>query len=393
MKHTLITLKPKEHHRVVGGHQWIFSNEIQAIKGEAATGEIVTVLRNDGMPLGKGFFNPHSLIAVRLLSRKDEPIDFGFFKSRIESALAHRLHLFPDSKTYRVVNGESDYLPGLIIDRYGPVIVTQVVSAGMERMKTLIYDVIESTLKPSAIYEKNETNLRELEQLPLEEKVARGTMPNPPLHVTMNDLTYSIDIINGQKTGWFLDQRMNHAMIRSYAAGLDVLDCYCYDGGFSLNAAAGIARSVVAVDSSEGAIRRAQENARLNKLEDRIEFNCGDTEKMLNTFQQQQRYFELVILDPPSFTRSKKNVGPALQAYRAIHDNALKILKPGGYLVTACCSYHISEDALFHTVTHAAHRNNRLLQLLERRGASSDHPISPFMPETMYLKLFVFRVV
>jgi len=391
VKHSLVTLKPKEHHRVIGGHQWIFSNEIQSIEGEAATGDIVTVLRNDGMPLGKGFYNPHSLIAVRLITRREESIDFNFFKSRIESALQHRLHMFPGSKTFRVVNGESDYLPGLIVDRYGPVVVVQIVSAGMERIKMLIYDVLESVVKPSAIFEKNETHLRELEHLPLETQVARGTLPNPPLHITMYDLTYAIDIIQGQKTGWFLDQRMNHFMIRSYASDLDVLDCYCYDGGFALNAAAGGARLVTAVDSSQSAIQRAQENARLNKLDDRIEFICSDAEKALTGFAGKSKLFDLIILDPPSFTRSKKNVGPALQAYRAIHDNAFKILKPGGYLVTACCSYHISEDALFHTVTHAAHRNQKALQLLERRGASYDHPVSPYMPETLYLKLFVFR--
>ena len=391
MKHALVTLKPKEHHRIVGGHQWVFSNEIQRIDGEPGTGDIVTVLRNDGMPLGKGFYNPHSLIAIRLLSRKEEPIDFTFFRTRIESALQHRKHLFPDSKVYRVVNGESDLLPGLILDRYGPVVVAQIVSAGMERLKTLLYDVIDSLIKPSAIVEKNETHLRELEQLPLETKVARGTMPNPPLQVVINDLIYNIDIIHGQKTGWFLDQRMNHTMIQSYCKGLRVLDCYSYDGGFSLNAAAGGAKSVMAVDSSGGAIDRAKENARLNKLADRIEFVCADAEKSLNAYKEQQRYFDLVIVDPPSFTRSKKNVGPALQAYRAIHDNAFKVLESPGYMVTACCSYHISEEAFFHTVTHAAHRNNRSLQLLERRGASYDHPISPYMPETMYLKLFVFR--
>jgi 23S rRNA (cytosine1962-C5)-methyltransferase len=393
MKHTLITLKPKEHHRVVGGHQWIFSNEIQKIEGETAMGDIATVLRNDGMLLGKGFYNPHSLIAVRLISRKDEPVDFDFFKSRIESSLKHRTHMFPDSKTFRVVNGESDFLPGLIIDQYGPVVVVQIVSAGMERLKTLIYDVIESLIKPSAIIEKNETHLRELEHLPLETGVVRGTMPNPPLHVTMNDLTYSIDILNGQKTGWFLDQRMNHHMTRSYAHKLDVLDCYCYDGGFSLNAAAAGARSVTAVDSSDAAVQRATENARLNKLEDRVQFISADAEKTLVSFAQHQQRFGLIIVDPPSFTRSKKNVGPALHAYRALHDNVFKILTSPGYLITACCSYHISEDAFFHTITHAAHRNNRSLQLLERRGASYDHPISPYMPETMYLKLFVFRVL
>lgn len=393
MKHTLVTLKPKEHHRVVGGHQWIFSNEILKIEGEAENGDIVTVLRNDGMPIGKGFFNPHSLIAVRLLSRKEEPVDFEFFKSRIESALNHRKQLFPDSKTYRAVNGESDFLPGLIVDRYGPVVVVQIVSSGMERVKTLIYDVIESLMKPSAIVEKNETHLRELEHLPVETKIARGTMPNPPLHINMNELTYSVDIIRGQKTGWFLDQRMNHRMIRSYSHGIDVLDCYCYDGGFALNAASAGARSVKAVDSSGSAIERAKENARLNKLDGKIDFICNDVEKTLRAFEHEKRMFELIILDPPSFTRSKKNVGPALQAYRAIHDNAFRILKPGGYLTTACCSYHITEDAFFHTVTHAAHRNNRSLQLLERRGASGDHPVSPYMPETMYLKLFVFRVV
>ncbi len=393
MKHSLVTLKPKEHHRVIGGHQWIFSNEIQSIEGDGGTGDIVTVLRNDGMPLGKGFYNPHSLIAVRLITRKEEAIDFNFFKSRIEAALNHRTHIFPGSKTFRVVNGESDFLPGLIVDRYGPVVVVQIVSAGMERVKTLIYDVLESVLKPSAIFEKNETHLRELEHLPLETQVARGILPNPPLHITMNDLTYAVDIINGQKTGWFLDQRMNHQMIRSYSRKLDVLDCYSYDGGFALNAAAGGARSVTAIDSSDSAIQRGRENARLNKVEDRVEFLCSDVEKALKGFAQQSRHFDLIILDPPSFTRSKKNVGPALQAYRAIHDNAFKILNSNGYLVTACCSYHISEDALFHTVTHAAHRNQKALQLLERRGASYDHPVSPYMPETLYLKLFVFRVI
>lgn len=387
-----VTLSPKQHHRVVGGHQWIFSNEIQKIEGDPSIGEIVSVLRNDGMLIGKGFYNPHSLIAVRLISRKDEPIDFGFFKSRLESSLQHRLHMFPGSKTYRVVNGESDFLPGLIIDRYGPVAAVQIVSAGMERLKTLLYDVIESVIKPAAIVEKNETSLRELERLPLETKVVRGTLPNPPLHVTMNDLTYSLDIINGQKTGWFLDQRINHYTIRSYVRDFDVLDCYCYDGGFALNAAAAGARSVTAVDSSEGAIRRANENARINNLSDRIEFIRGDAQKTLLSLIEQQRRFGVIIADPPSFTRSKKDIGPALQAYRALHDNLFKLLTSPGYLVTACCSYHISEDAFFHTVTHAAHRNNRKLQLLERRGASCDHPVSPYMPETMYLKLFVFRV-
>jgi 23S rRNA (cytosine1962-C5)-methyltransferase len=306
VKHALITLKPKEHHRIVGGHQWVFSNEIRKIDGEAETGDIVTVLRSDGMPLGKGFYNPHSLIAIRLLSRKEEPIDFSFFRARIESALKHRKHIFPDSKVYRVINGESDLLPGLILDRYGPVVVVQIVSAGMERLKTLLYDVIDSMIKPSAIIEKNETHLRELEQLPLETKIARGTIPNPPLRIVMNDLTYTIDIIHGQKTGWFLDQRMNHTMIRSYSGGLRVLDCYSYDGGFSLNAAAGGAKSVTTVDSSQGAIERGKENARLNKLENRIEFMCADAEKTLVAFKEQQRYFDLVIVDPPSFTRSKK---------------------------------------------------------------------------------------
>jgi 23S rRNA (cytosine1962-C5)-methyltransferase len=391
MTHPLVTLKPKEHRRIAGGHQWIFSNEIESVTGEPAAGDIVTVLRNDGMPLGVGFYNPNSLIAVRILSRKTQPVDFGFFKQRIESALNYRNHIFPDSKTYRVVNGESDFLPGLIVDRYGPVVVAQIASAGMERMKMLIYDVIESLIKPSAIVEKNETHLRELEGLHRETNIARGTLPNPPLHVHMNDLTYAVDIMGGQKTGWFLDQRMNHLLVRSYAQKADVLDCYCYDGGFSLNAAAAGARSVTGVDSSESAIVRAKENARLNKLDDRVDFLCADAEKTFTGFIGQKRQFDLVILDPPSFTHSKKNVGPALQAYRAIHDNAFKVLKADGYLVTACCSYHISEDAFFHSVTHAAQRNNRSLQLLDRRGASHDHPVSPYMRETMYLKLFVFR--
>jgi 23S rRNA (cytosine1962-C5)-methyltransferase len=389
----LITLKSKEHQRVVSGHQWVFSNEIKSIEGDATSGAIATVLRNDGMPIGTGLYNPHSLIAVRMLTRKSEPIDFGFFKERIGAALAFRTGLFPDSKTYRLVNGESDFLPGLIVDRYGPVLVIQIVSAGMERFKTLICDVLESLLSPSAIVEKNETHLRELEQLPLGTGILRGSMPNPPLRVGIDDLTVSVDIINGQKTGWFLDQRLNHMMIRRYARGLDVLDCYSYDGGFALHAAAGGATSVVAIDSSASAVDRMRENVRLNGFEDRVECVKGDAAKMLVSYAETKRSFGLVILDPPSFTRSKKNVGAAISAYRALHDNALKLVRPGGYLVTACCSYHISEDALAHSVNHAAQRSGRPLQLLERRGASPDHPLSPFMPETGYLKLLVYRVL
>jgi 23S rRNA (cytosine1962-C5)-methyltransferase len=354
-------------------------------------GDVATVLRNDGKPIGRGFYNPHSLIAVRMLTSGNEPVDFNFFRKRIERALGHRKQLYPDSKAYRIVNGENDFLPGLIVDRYGPVLTIQIVSAGMEKMKTLVCDVLESLLKPSAIVEKNESHLREMEQLPLGTNILRGTMPNSPLQVSINGLTFAVDVLGGQKTGWYLDQRENHRSIREYVRGFDMLDCYCYDGGFALNAAAAGARSVVGIDSSKHAVGRAAENARLNGLDGTVEFMHADAEKSLNEFAAARRTFDVVVVDPPSFTRSKKNVPPALKAYRALHEKALALLNDGGYLITACCSHHISEDALAHTVTHAAQRTRRMLQLIDRRGAAPDHPISPFMPETAYLKFFIYR--
>ncbi len=351
------------------------------------------VRRTDGRVLGKGFYHPNSLIAVRLLGDEHTEIGFGFFREKIEYALGHREKYFRSSKVYRVVHGESDGLPGLIIDRYGSVIVIQTLSAGMDKYKTLICDVIESVFSPAAIIEKNESHLRTLENLPQQTSVLRGALPHPPMLLEINDLMVEIDVLGGQKTGWFLDQRLNHTLIRSIAGSANVLDCYAYHGGFGLQAAHAGARKVTAVDISAEAVRMCMQNARHNKFEGIFNAIPGEVPGILERYISAKERFDLVIVDPPSFTRSKKNVPTALKAYRSLHESALRLIPPGGYLASACCSYHIFSEVFEGTVTAAADRTDRKIQIIQRAGASPDHPVLPTMPETEYLKFVLYRVL
>jgi 23S rRNA (cytosine1962-C5)-methyltransferase len=387
-----IRLKPKEHHRIERGHLWVFTNEIQSIDGSPQAGDIVYIKRNDGALLGTGFYNPHSLIAVRLLSRTDEEISFEFFSRRIEYAHKLRTRLFPGSKMYRIVHGESDNLPGLIIDRYGTVIVIQTLSSGMDKRKTLICDVIEDLFSPVAIVEKNESHLRTLEHLPDIVSVLRGSVPHSTLCPDIDGVQFEIDVIKGQKTGWFLDQRRNHHLIRQAAPGEEVLDCYSYQGGFGIHAASAGAAHVTCVDTSAEAIVMATKNAQHNKLEKKFTGISNDVPNMLQRFRNEGKKFGLIILDPPSFTRSKKNVPAAIKAYRSLHESAMLLLIPGGYLATACCSFHIFSEIFEASVTGAAERTDRSLQIITRSGASPDHPVLPEMPETEYLKFVLYRV-
>ena len=384
-----LVLKKREEERLLSGHQWIFSNEIKSIQGNPEGGDVVELHRHDGKFLGIGFFHPNSLISFRLLSREREEITFDFFESRLSRALSLRKRLFPHSETFRLAHGEGDFLPGLIIDKYNEYLSIQTHSLGMDRRLTLICDVLESLLHPKAIVERNESPLRTLEQLPLKKDVLRGTLEQTI--VSENGVKFKIDLLSGQKTGIFLDQRDNRKAIRRYVKSAKVLDCFCNEGGFSLNAVEGGAEIVHGVDSSDSAIAKAKVNATINQKTN-LTFDVADVFEMLKSAVADSKRFDAIILDPPSFARSKKTVFTALRGYKEINTNALRLLNPGGFLISASCSHHVAEEAFFSTIEASARSAGRSVQLLESAGASPDHPVLPAMPETKYLKFGIFSV-
>ena len=383
-----IILKKNEEHRIVAGHQWVFSNEIASLRGDPEKGDIVELLRHDEKFLGLGFYHPHSLITFRFLTTEQEDISANYFERRIQQALVLRQKLYPGAETFRLVHGESDFLPGLVIDKYNEFISLQILSAGMEKRITLICDVLESIFHPKAIVARNDVAIRALEELPIEKKVLRG---NPSITIIDDDgVKFEVDILQGQKTGFFLDQRENRKAVHRYAIGAAVLDCFCNEGGFALHAAAAQAVSVRGIDISESAVAKAKVNARLNSAA--ADFVIGDVLDSLKQLGEDKKRFDVIILDPPSFTKSKKNIPAALRGYKEINAAALRILSPGGYLVSSSCSHHITEDGFLSTIEQAAVKAKRDIQLLEFSGAAPDHPIIPAMPETKYLKFGIFTV-
>lgn len=384
-----IILKKNEDHRVVAGHPWVFSNEVREIKGEPAIGDVVELQAASGLSLGVGFFNPHSLIAFRMLSRTIEEIDAGFFEARIKAALDLRRTLYPGADAIRLVHGEGDFLPGLIIDKFNDYLSVQTFAYGMDARLSVICDVLETLLHPTGIIERNESPLRPLERLEQKKSVVRGT--SAPTIIREHGLQYSIDPLEGQKTGFFLDQRDNRMAIRQFAKSATVLDCFCNDGGFALNAAAADARSATGIDASEEAVTRARQNAALNNL-DAVHFERHDVFDKLEHFASDGMQFDVVMLDPPSFTKNKKNVPAAKKGYKDLHMRAFRILRNGGILLSASCSHHIDPDVFLSLVDEAARKAGRSLQLLDWRGAAPDHPTLPNVPETRYLKFGVFRV-
>lgn len=387
-----IYLRKHAERRLQAGHAWIFSNEIGEIRGTPERGEIVVVRKVDGHFLGRGFYNPHSLIAVRLLTRADEPVDAGFFRVRLERALALRELCYPAADALRLVHSESDGLPGLVVDRYADALCLQVNSAGMEGVLDIVVDQLKELLQPRIVVLRNESQLRTLEGLPLYKKVVHGPEQAPLVEIHEHGLTYAIDVLEGQKTGFFLDQRENRGLLRRFVRpGARVLDAFCNEGGFALNAAAAGAASVRAIDVSTAVLERARHNAHVNGFDGVVRFEQGDLTVALPKMAETQR-FDLINLDPPNFARSRKAVAPARRAYRNLHEAALTMLERGGVLATSCCSHHITEETFFATVTDAALRRGKLLMLLQRSGHPPDHPSLPSMPETAYLKFFVFAI-
>jgi 23S rRNA (cytosine1962-C5)-methyltransferase len=385
-----IILKKNEDRRIRSGHPWAFSNEIREMKGEPASGDVVELLAANGLALGIGLYNPHSLIAVRLLSTQIEEVGFDFFQRRIERALALRKMVYPDSTSFRLVHGESDLLPGLIVDKYNDYLVVQTFSYGMDIRLTMICDALESLLCPVGIIERNESPMRQLEKLPLKKGVLRGTI-NPTV-IVEHEIRYTVDLLEGQKTGFFLDQRENRAAMRRYCSGARVLDCFCNDGGFALNASRGGAENVIGMDVSQDAVQRASNNAQLNQIGN-VKFEKADAFEKLKHLHSASKKFDIVILDPPAFAKSKKSVPAARRGYRELNALALRLVKENGILATASCSHHIEPDTFLDIVDETARKHGRQLQLLEWRGAAPDHPTLPAVPETRYLKFGIFRAV
>ena len=386
-------LKPKEHYRIQKGHLWVFSNELATRPRDIASGETVKLFTHDKKFLGTGFYNPHSLISIRLISRKDEEPDKDFFLKKFREALTLREKIYTSDETnaYRLVHGESDGLPGLIVDRFNKAIVLQAFSAGMDVHLPLICDALQELLSPAVIIVRNESPLRELEGLALYKDVVRGDRSETKQTIFDADISYEVDLLEGQKTGFFLDQRENRRVVRKFSADAEVLDVFTNDGGFALNALYGGARSAILVDASKEALQRADRNAQLNKFSE-YSLVAADAFDTLDQMVESKESFDLVVLDPPSFTKSRKNLPGALKAYKRLNKLGLQLLKNGGFLATASCSHHVSEEDFLQSVHAAALSAGCQLRLIHKNTQPFDHPVLLAMPETGYLKFACFYV-
>jgi 23S rRNA (cytosine1962-C5)-methyltransferase len=375
--------------RVASGHPWIFTSDITQRDGIQA-GEAIKVCDPRGRPLGTAHYSSSSQIAIRMLSRQVEEIGRDFYLQRIRAAEAHRRTVVRDSDAYRVVHAEADLLPALIVDRYGDYLVVQTLDQGMDAAKADIVSCLEEIFAPKGIVARNDVAVRTKEELPLETAILSGEVPETvPVH--MNGLTLSADLLRGQKTGIFLDQRENYRAAAGYARGGKALDCFTSTGGFALHLA-GHSESVEAVDSSGPALATARRNADANGIAN-IDWKEADVFELLTGYASARRQFSMVILDPPAFAKSRHKVEAAAAGYKEINLRALRLLAPGGILVTCSCSHHVSEGMLLELVADASLDANRTLRVLERRTQSHDHPILLTVPETHYLKCLVLEVV
>jgi 23S rRNA (cytosine1962-C5)-methyltransferase len=386
---TEVRVNRKAAARVASGHPWIFSSDITDRDG-AQPGAAVRVADPRGTPLGTAHYSSASQITLRLLSRQVEEIGRDFFLRRLRAAEAHRRSVVHDSDAYRVVHGEADLLPALVVDRYGDCLVVQTLDQGMDAAKAEIAGCLQEIFQPQGIVARNDVAVRSKEELPLETAILAGHVPES-VSVRMNGLTLHADLLHGQKTGIFLDQRQNYRAAARYARGGRALDCFTSTGGFALHLAAKC-ESVEAVDSSAPALATARANAAANQIAN-IEWTEADVFDVLSGYAHARRHFSLVVLDPPAFAKNRRSLDPAIGAYKEINLRALRLLQPGGILVTCSCSHHLSEAALLELVADAALDANRTLRVLERRTQSQDHPILLTVPETLYLKCLILEVL
>lgn len=388
-----LRLKKNEEKRLRAGHLWIFSNEVDTVETPLKAfqaGDLAKVEDSRGHELGVAYVNPDSLICARVLSRDPRTtINDKFIVRRLETALALRQRLF-DRPYYRLIHGESDGLPGLVVDRFGDVLSVQTNTAGMERLQPVIFAALEQFLAPRAIVLKNTSSLRQLEGLQDDTRLVFGELSGP-VEIEENGVKFRIDVLGGQKTGWFFDHRSNRAMAAKLARGQRVLDLFSYTGGWGIQAAAGAA-TVDCVDGSEAALALAADNAGLNGVGGKVNCIRADVFDFLKQAREERRHYDVIVLDPPALIKRKKDVKAGIEAYQRLNQGALQLLAPGGILVSASCSYHLQRETLHDILRASARHGDRHMVFIAQGGQGPDHPIHPAIPETDYLKAFFCSV-
>jgi 23S rRNA (cytosine1962-C5)-methyltransferase len=386
-----LRLKRHEERRLRAGHLWVFSNEVDVERTPLTNfeaGQPVVVEDSGGRPLGSAYVTPRALICARLVSRDARrPLDGALLRARVDRALSLRERLFPGG-FYRLVFGEGDGLPGLVVDRYGDIVAAQITTAGMECLKDEVLGALQGALAPRGVVLRNDTPVRALEGLPSYVE-AVGAVPEE-LELAEHGARFVVPLLRGQKTGWFYDQRLNRQRMLSYAANCKVLDCFSYTGAWGVQAALAGASKVVCLDSSDSALGYVQRNAAQNGVADRIETVRGDALEMLSSLGDE---FDLAVVDPPAFIKRKKDSVKGEQAYLRLNTAAMRCLAPGGFLISSSCSYHLPAERLQRILLAAARSLGRELQLLEQGGQGPDHPVHPAIPETRYLKTFFARLL
>lgn len=384
-----VTLKRNEEKKVLNGYPWIFANEVQKIEGKDKQGSVAEVKAFDGRYVGKGFINHHSKIIVRILTTKSEEINKDFFEERIKIADEGRRELGYNDN-YRVVFGESDNLPGLIVDKYGDKLSVQFLSLGMEVIKNDVIDILVKRFAPSTIYERSDVAIREKEGLPLKKGVIYGKDETQSV-IVENGLKLIVDLENGQKTGYFLDQKENRDDLKFYVKDKTVLDCFCNEGGFSLCAKKYGAKEVTAIDISKTAIELVEKNAKLNDLE--IKTRVADVFEALREYRKSGEKFGVIVLDPPAFTKTADTVKAGYKGYKDINANALKLVEKGGYLVTCSCSQHLTLPLFLQMIKESVFESGVRAKLVELRTQGKDHAVCIGYDESLYLKVAVIKVL
>lgn len=392
----IATLKKGEGRMLKAGGLWVFDNEIASVTEDAVNGELIRVEDFDGYPMGTGFYNNNSKITIRMMSRqKDTVIDEDFLRARVEAAWNYRKRTV-DTSSCRVIFGEADFLPGLVVDKFSDVLVVQSLAMGIDRMKETIIRLLVETLERDGVsirgvYERSDAKVRKQEgMLPV-----KGFLSEPfdtKVQIVENGVKYIVDVEDGQKTGFFLDQKYNRLSIHKICQGMDVLDCFTHTGSFALNAGIAGAKSVLGIDASQLAVDQATENAKLNGLQDVVKFQCEDVFELLPRLEAEGRKFDVIILDPPAFTKSRNSVKNAVKGYREINLRAMKLLKDGGFLATCSCSHFMTYELFTRTIGQAAKNVHKRLRQVEYRHQAPDHPILWAADESYYLKFYIFQV-
>ena len=397
MPNAVVTLKKGAGRTLKQGGPWIYDNEVESIMGSFTDGDIVLVHDFDGYPMGRGFINRNSKLIVRMMTRdRDTEVDESFIRMRVKNAWEYRKRVMDDVSSCRVIFGEADFLPGLVVDKFADVLVVESLALGIDRFKGMIVDVLKELMEADGIhsrgvYERSDAKVREQEGM----ERYKGFIGEPfdtKVEIVENGVRYYVDVKDGQKTGFFLDQKYNRRAAAKLCRGARVLDCFTHTGSFALNAGMAGAEHVTGVDASELGVAQARENAALNGLEDRVEFICEDVFDLLPRLEKQGEKFDVVILDPPAFTKSRSSIKKAVKGYREINLRGMKLVKDGGYLATCSCSHFMDQELFAKTIGQAAQNVHKRLRQVEFRTQAPDHPILWGAGDSYYLKFYIFQV-